>query len=121
MVGHNVHKNIAPVQEGGTTVLLYGTLIDQYDFEASRKDNTGLGRWSAMVPRGSDGVMTRILSGYNPCYNNKRESRTSYQQHRHYFIKKEKERTCPRHRFRERSGETANKVEGGRRQTGGLS
>ena len=46
-VGHNTHENVSKVQEGGTVLLLYGTLVDQYDWEASSnsKDPTGLGRW----------------------------------------------------------------------------
>jgi len=48
-VGHNVHKNVGRTQQGGTGLLLYGPLINQYDFEASGKDDTGLGRWVVMV------------------------------------------------------------------------
>ena len=50
VAGHNVHENkCGRVQQGGTGILLYGSLIDQYNFEASGKDNTGLGRWVSMV------------------------------------------------------------------------
>ena len=98
---HNVHENIGRTQEGGTALLLYGPLIEQYDFEHSGKEDTGLGRWVVMVFRGSEGIITRIICGYNPCYNNKTGSKTSYQQHRRYFITKEKDRTCPRQRFRD--------------------
>ena len=35
-----------------------------------------------------------------PYYVKKEESRSSYQQHRWYFITKEKDMTCPRKRFR---------------------
>ena len=41
------------------------------------------------------------MSCYQPCYNNKAGSRTSYQQQRRYFITKQKDCTCPRKRFRE--------------------
>ena len=54
-----------------------------------------------MVFRGSEGVTTRIVCGYNPCYNNRKTSRTYYQQNRRYLIMKEKDRSCPRKRFRE--------------------
>ena len=41
------------------------------------------------------------VCGYNPCYNTKQESSTSYQQHRRYFITKKGNLTCPRTKFRE--------------------
>ena len=47
--GHNVHENVGRTQQGGTSLMLYGPLIDQYDFEASGKDDAGLGRWVVMV------------------------------------------------------------------------
>ena len=83
-------------------MMAYGPLIEQYDFEESQKDPTGLGRWVVMVFRGSDGITTRVVCGYNPCYNKHGfHSRTSYQQHRRYFVQKEKDSTCPRTRFRQ--------------------
>ena len=54
-----------------------------------------------MVFRGSEGVTTRIVCGYNPCYNNRKASRTYYQQNRRCLIMKEKDRSCPRKRFQE--------------------
>ena len=45
VAGHNVHeKEGGRTQEGGTSMLLFGPLIQQHDFEASGKDETGLGR-----------------------------------------------------------------------------
>ena len=101
VAAHNVHKNVSKHQEEGTALLAYGSIVEQYDFEHSGKDNTGLGRWVSMVFRGSEGVTTRIVCGYNPCYNTRKESRTFYQQNRRYLITKEKDRSCPRKRFRE--------------------
>ena len=101
MVGHNSHENISRVQEGGSSLLLFGTLIGQYNFEYSRKDDTGLGRWVSMVLQGQNDIVTRIVCAYNPYHNNKKGSRTMYQQHCCYFITKEKGRTCPRKRFRQ--------------------
>ena len=46
-------------------MLLYGPLVDQYDFEHSDKDNTGLWRWLVMVIQGYEGIKTRIVCGYN--------------------------------------------------------
>ena len=68
VMGDNTHeKGGSEVQQGGTGMLLYGGLIDPYDFEASRKDTTGLGRWVHIVLQGEDGIKTRFVCGYNPC------------------------------------------------------
>eukprot|EP00956_Cyclotella_meneghiniana_P004926 scaffold6070_cov41-Cyclotella_meneghiniana.AAC.5 len=83
-------------------MVLFGQLIEQYDFEASGREDSGLGRWVVMVFRGENGITTRIVCGYNPCYNRKKQSKTSsYQQARRYYITKEKDLTCPRKRFRD--------------------
>ena len=50
---------------------------------------------------GSEGIKTRVVCSYNPCYNKKKESNTSYQQHRQFFITKQIDRMCPRKRFQE--------------------
>lgn len=100
---HNVHegRQVGRTQEGGTAMLLYGSLIEQYNHEESGRDPSGLGRWVVMTLQGSNGIRTRIVCGYNPCYNNKPNSRTVYQQHRRHFILREKDDTCPRKRFRQ--------------------
>ena len=51
VVAHNVHegKEVGRVQEGGTALLCYGTLIEQYVVEESGKDESGLGRWVVMT------------------------------------------------------------------------
>eukprot|EP00956_Cyclotella_meneghiniana_P012309 scaffold17488_cov39-Cyclotella_meneghiniana.AAC.2 len=92
---HNTHegKELGRVQEGGTAMVLFGQLIEQYDFEASGREDSG--RWVVMVFRGENGITTRIVCGYNPCYNRKKQSKTSYQQAR------EKDLTCPRKQFRD--------------------
>ena len=101
VAGHNVHETeCGKHQQGGTGLIVHGPLIEQYDFEASGKDDTGLGRWVVMVFRGQDGLTTRVVCGYNPCKSASRATRSSYQQHRRYFIRQEKDRTCPRKRFR---------------------
>ena len=76
--GNNVHENVGRYQEGGTSLLLYGLLIAQSDFEHSVKDNTGLGRWTVMTFRGFGGITTRVVCGYIPCYQ-KKAGRSSYQ------------------------------------------
>ena len=62
-------------------MLLYGALINQYDFEASGKDDTGLGRWVVMVFRGSEGITTRVVCSYNPYKTEEKSQRSTYQQH----------------------------------------
>ena len=41
--GHNQHKNVGRMQQGGTSLLLYGQLIHQTNSKASGKDAAGLG------------------------------------------------------------------------------
>ena len=43
VVAHNVHENIGRVQEGGTSLLLFGSLMEQLDHDQTGKDKTGLG------------------------------------------------------------------------------
>jgi hypothetical protein len=94
VVAHNVHENIGRVQEGGTSLLLFGPLTEQLDNDQPRKDESGLGRWSVMTLQG-DGVRTRVVCGYNPCYNKNQYSSTTYQQHRRFFITQRSDLTCP--------------------------
>ena len=49
VVGHNVHKNVSKVQEGGVASLAFQSLIERYNAEESGKDGTGLGRWVYMT------------------------------------------------------------------------
>ena len=53
VVAHNVPENVRRVQEGGTSMLLFGSLIQQFDVYQSGKDDTGLGRWCYMTFCGS--------------------------------------------------------------------
>jgi hypothetical protein len=55
---------------------------------------------SVMTVQG-EGFKTRIVCGYNLCYNNTLNNSTSYQQHRQYFINKRKDLTCPRTKFQD--------------------
>jgi hypothetical protein len=100
VVTHNVHENFGKVQQGGTSLIMFGPLTDQLDFNENGKDNTGLGRWSVMTVQG-DGARMRIVCGYNPCSNSKLNSSTTYQQHRRYFVTQQKDPSCPRVRFRQ--------------------
>lgn len=69
-------KEARRVHKGGTAMLLFGSMIEQYNFEASGRDELGLGRWVTMAFRGDSGIMTRVVCGYNPCHN-KEETRTN--------------------------------------------
>jgi len=102
VAAHNKHegRELDSVQEGGTAMVLFGNLIEQFDMEESGRDESGLGRWVVMTFRGEGGRTTRIVCSYNPCYNKKQVSRTSYQQHMQYFLTKENDDTCPQTRFR---------------------
>ncbi len=42
IVAHNVHENIGMTQQGGTSLLLFGHLMDQLDHNKSGKAPTGL-------------------------------------------------------------------------------
>ncbi len=98
IVAHNVNKNVGQVQQGGMSLILFGHLTDQLDHNKSGKDPTGLGRWTVMTLQG-DGVRSQVFYGYNPCGNNKLNSRTTYQQQKRFFITARKDLTCPRKKF----------------------
>ena len=55
------------MQEGETAILLFGELIEQLDMDGSGRDETGLGIWVVMTFRGEGGLVTRVMSSYNPC------------------------------------------------------
>jgi hypothetical protein len=80
IVSHNVYENIGQVQQGGTSMLLFGHLTEQMDHNESGKDDSGLGWWTVITLQG-DGIRARVVCGYNPCENSKLNSGTSYQQH----------------------------------------
>ena len=99
LAAHNANENMVRVQEGGTEMLAFGNLMDQFDGNGSGRDELGLGSSTFMRFAGSDGVVTYMVCGYNPTAKNKVESGTTYQQHRKFYIDKQKELTCPRKRF----------------------
>ena len=63
MVTHNIHEEegIGRTQEGGTGLVVFGSLTEYLDMPGSEKDASGLGRWTP------DGMQTHIVCGYNPC------------------------------------------------------
>ena len=101
VVAHNTHENVGKIQEGGTSLIMYGPLTENLQHEGPSRDETGLGRWAVMTLLG-DGIKTRIICGYNPCYNNNNnaDNSTTYQQHRRYFRPRNENR-CPRTLFRD--------------------
>ncbi len=99
IASHNVHETVGKYQEGGTAVLSYGNLQQQFDSEVSGRNDLGLGCWTYMRFVGDDRIVTRVICGYSPCANKKKDSSTVYQQHHHHLINKLKDDTCPRARF----------------------
>ncbi len=81
VVAHNVHENVGKIQEGSTSLLMFGPLTNHLDSAEEIRDESGLGRWSVMTVKGGDGTVTHIICGYNPCGNDKPNSNTVYQQH----------------------------------------
>ena len=98
IVAHNDNENVGQVQESGTTMLAFGNLMYQFGDDGLGRDELGLGRWTFVRFAGSDVVVTYVVCGYNPTVNNKVESGTKYQQHRRFYIDKQKDLTCPRKR-----------------------
>lgn len=101
VTGHNVHENISKTQEGGTALLAYGWILDHLDSGEVQRDELNLGRWVVMTFRGANELRTRVLCGYNPCYNrSKVPNGTVYQQQARHLITVRKNMTCPRTQFR---------------------
>lgn len=68
VTAHNTHEGGSyKTQEGGTAMLAYGQILNSLDLLELSKDKTGLGRWVVMTFKGSEGFVTCILCGYNPC------------------------------------------------------
>jgi hypothetical protein len=56
VVGHNVHtEKKRRIQEGGTSMLMFGKMIDYYDRSQSGRDDSGLGRWVVVSSLKLDG------------------------------------------------------------------
>jgi hypothetical protein len=99
VVAHNVHENTRRVQEGGTSLLLFGPMVQQYNATESGRDDTGLERWVVITLSGNDGFTTRIVCGYNPCGNGRLDTGTVYAQHRRFLLNRGC-LECPRVKFR---------------------
>jgi len=57
-----------------------------------------------MLLKGSSGVQTRIICGYNPCKSNRQDNSTSYSQQRRHQIWQGDHIICLRVKFREDLG-----------------
>jgi hypothetical protein len=101
IASHSRNKDAGKFQEGGTAMMVYGNLIQQFDPEESERDDLGLGHCTYMLFWGTNNTVTRVICGYSPFANKKKDSGTVYQQHRQHLINKLKDNTCPRSRFRE--------------------
>ncbi len=95
IASHNKNEEARKLQEGGTAMIVYGDLIQQFDPEESGWDDLGLGRWTHMKFKGDDNISTRVICGYSPCVNKKKDLGTVYQQHCQHHINTLKDDTCP--------------------------
>ncbi len=57
VVSHNVHENIGRIQEGGTSLIMFGPIIEFLQTDMPTKDERSLGRWSIMT-LGGGGIRT---------------------------------------------------------------
>ncbi len=99
IASHNRNEDAGKFQEGGTAMMVYGDLIQQFDPEESVRDDLGLGQWTYMLFRGTNNTVAWVICGYSSCANKKKDSRTVYQQHCQHLINKLKDDTCPRSWF----------------------
>ncbi len=95
IASHNRNEDTGKFKEGGTAMMVYGDLIQQFDPEALGRDDLGLGRWTYMLFCGTNNTVTRVICGYSPCANKKKDSGTVYQQHCLHLINKLGDDTCP--------------------------
>jgi hypothetical protein len=97
----NVNKDAGKFQEGGTALLVFGDLIEQFDPEGSGQEDLGLGQWTFIKFTGGEGCVTRVICGYLPCSNKVKDSGTVYQQHCRHMINNLNVLPCPRELFHE--------------------
>jgi hypothetical protein len=94
---NNVHQKIGRVQEGGTGMVLFCNSTGY--ITKTGKDPYGLGQWCWTLYEGSKGHWTRVVVAFNACKNMRKDSRTTYQQQRQYFIMTKQDLTCPNKLF----------------------
>ena len=96
IAAHNKHGHHRKRQWGGTAILAMGQATSAIVEQGV--DETGLGRWSWLLFKGSNNHRTRIISAYRPCKSQKQQFRTVYNQHRQHFRSLKRE-GCPRQLF----------------------
>jgi hypothetical protein len=94
IVVHNIHGGKGRVQEGGTSLLAFGSVIKYLDMSTSGKTESGLKRWVVMMLHGE--IRTRIVCAYNPCSIDKPNLGAVYQQQRKYWVEKRHSLANPR-------------------------
>jgi hypothetical protein len=80
IAAHNVHHGVSRVQEGDTGMVAFGDTTGY--ISKVGKDPYGLGQWCWTLHGGSEGPCARVIVVYNTCKNDKKDSRTMYQQQR---------------------------------------
>ncbi len=99
IASHNKNKEARKFQEGGTAMIVYEDLIQQFNSEESGWDDLGLGQWMHMKFKGDNNISTRVICGYSPCANKKKDLGTVYQQHCWHLMNTLKDDSCPRAQF----------------------
>jgi hypothetical protein len=74
----NANEEAGKFQEGGTAMMTYGELIQHFDPEGSGHNELDLRCWTYMHFIGDDRIVTRIICGYSPCTNKKKDLGTVY-------------------------------------------
>lgn len=98
-IKHPVAKRFGRRMEGGTGLVAYGELASLLRPDLSGMDSRGLARWSYMTFAGSEGELTSVLVGYNPCRTPPTHLSSSYQLQRALLNLTTNDSTCPRRRF----------------------
>jgi hypothetical protein len=99
VAANNVHQNVGTVQEGRMGMVAFSESMGF--ITKMGRDPYGLGRWCWTLYGGSERHSTRVVVAYNACKNSKKDSRTTYQQQRQYFITKRQDLTCPNKLFQQ--------------------
>jgi len=95
---NNINDIHEPFQWGGTSIISVNEAASRVT--ETTKDDTGLGRWSAMLFEGKNDHKVRVISAYNPCKtSDPKKMHTVYNQHRRHLLA-QGNNNCPRLQFR---------------------
>ncbi len=67
VASNNANEETGKFQEGGTALITYGNMIQQFDSEGSGCDDLDLGRWTYMRFIGDDKLITQVVCRFSPC------------------------------------------------------